>query len=519
MNIHPPIALSRAAALVFVLTWSAGIPGSPGTLGLLGSLSPPGAFGPPSPLGLGAQETRDARENQPPYTMEHLNRLAFENSPRVQEAGAAVQSAAHRLRGARAEFGPDLSLRIGTSFLSDAQISVPAGALGELPPPAPGASPVKLPRTDTDVLGQADDFRYDLSVVLEQPLFTWGKIRSGIAMARAASGAALWAAESRNDEIRASIRIILESLTLLQRMISIADDQESIAERLVEITRRNVEEGFLLDTVARTAGDRLREVVLNRSVLHRERNELLLALEEITGLSSLTPDDLVLPAVNHRIENPENPEKPQENEKAEKTGPSEGIAGFSPDELIAGAMNTNTDLRSLEALALLARKESDYARSASAPRPDLAFRVQFSYGGGFNRDPDDINGTWRLTIGAKSTLFDSGRSRSAARSAQAEAVAAEARAEHARRQITTLIRSSLYAMQLHRENALYYAALGDTDARRAAESRRSWETGYGREEQWLIAELEGQSAELRRLREVIDYRKTRRTLERAVGIL
>ena len=492
MNIH------RAAVLVFVLTWSAGILGPFGTLGF------------PGPFSLGA---REARENQPPYTMEHLNRLAFENSPRVQEAGAAVQSAAHRLRGARAEFGPALSLRIGTSFLSDAQISVPAGALGELPPPAPGASPVKLPRTDTDVLGQADDFRYDLSAVLEQPLFTWGKIRSGIAMARAASGAALWAAESRNDEIRASIRIILESLTLLQRMISIADDQESIAERLVEITRRNVEEGFLLDSVARTAGDRLREVVLNRSVLHRERNELLLALEEITGLSSLTPDDLVLPAVNHRIENPENP---QENEKAD---PFEGLAGFSPDELIAGAMNTNTDLRSLEALALLARKESDYARGASAPRPDLAFRVQFSYGGGFNRDPDDINGTWRLTIGAKSTLFDSGRSRSASRSAQAEAVAAEARAEHARRQIITLIRSSLYAMQLHRENALYYAALGDTDARRAAESRRSWETGYGREEQWLIAELEGQSAELRRLREVIDYWKTRRTLERAVGIL
>ena len=502
--------IPRAAVLVFVLARSAGIPGPPGILGLLGPLSPPGAFGLPGPLGLGAQETREAGQNQPPYTMEHLNRLAFENSPRVQEAGAAVQSAAHRLRGARAAFGPALSLRIGTSFLSDAQISVPAGALGELPPPVPGASPVKLPRTDTDVLGQADDFRYDLSAVLEQPLFTWGKIRSGVAMARAASGAALWAAESRNDEIRASIRIILESLTLLQRMISIADDQESIAERLVEITRRNVEEGFLLDTVARTAGDRLREVVLNRSVLHRERNELLLALEEITGLSSLTPDDLVLPAVNHRIENPENPQE---------TDPFEGIAGFSPDELIAGAMNTNTDLRSLEALALLARKESDYARSASAPRPDLAFRVQFAYGGGFNRDPDDINGTWRFTIGAKSTLFDSGRSRSAARSAQAEAVAAEARAEHARRQITTLIRSSLYAMQLHRENALYYAALGDTDARRAAESRRSWETGYGREEQWLIAELEGQSAELRRLREVIDYWKTRRTLERAVGIL
>lgn len=502
--------IPRAAVLAFVLTWSVGIPGPPGTLALPGSLGPPGAFGPPSHLGLGAQETREAGENQPLYTMEHLNRLAFENSPRVQEAGAAVQSAAHRLRGARAEFGPALSLRIGTSFLSDAQISVPAGALGELPPPAPGASPVKLPRTDTDVLGQADDFRYDLSAVLEQPLFTWGKIRSGIAMARAASGAALWAAESRNDEIRASIRIILESLTLLQRMISIADDQERIAERLVEITRRNVEEGFLLDSVARTAGDRLREIILNRSVLHRERNELLLALEEITGLSSLTPDDLVLPAVNHRIENPENPQE---------TDPFEDIAGFSPDELIAGAMNTNTDLRSQEALALLARKESDYARSASAPRPDLAFRVQFSYGGGFNRDPDDIDGTWRLTIGAKSTLFDSGRSRSAARSAQAEAVAAEARAERARRQIITLIRSSLYAMQLHRENALYYAALGDTDARRAAESRRSWETGYGREEQWLIAELEGQSAELRRLREVIDYWKTRRTLERAVGIL
>ena len=444
--------------------------------------------------GLGAQETPAL------YTAEQLNRAASQNEPRLLEARAAAQSAAHRLRGARAQAGPVLSLRVGTSFLSDAQIRVPAGALGKIPALAPGASPVKLPKTDTDVLGEANDFRYDLTAAVEQPLFTWGRIRAGTAMARAAGSAAQRGIESREDEIRISIRIILESLSLLQSMITIADAQERIAERLVELTRRNVEEGFLLQTVSRSAGDRLREVILNRSVLYREQNDLLLALEEITGLSPLTADLLALPEVNHQIETIENTEN------------------LSAETLIAAALSTNTDLRSLQAMALFARKQFDYARGASAPRPDLAFRVEFSYGGAFTREPDDINGSWRLTLGAKSTLFDSGRSRSAARSAKADALAAEARVERARREITTLIRSSLYAMQLHRENALYYAALRDTDTERSAETLSAWESGYGSEQEWLIAELESQTAELRRLRESIEYWKTRRTLEKVSGI-
>ncbi len=441
------------------------------------------------PAKLGAEEGS-------PWNVEELTVMALVNDPDLLAARYDARSAAERLRGARAERGPTVDLELGASYLSDPLLSVPAGALGSLDLGLPGG-PVVMPSDDIDIWGRANDFRYDLTAVFEQPLFTWGKISSGIDVAEAGTAAAGWYARSRENELRSGILIALESLVVVERMLKLTVDQEEFGSRLADLTLRNFEEGFLLESEYRDTRNRLQQILLTASSLRNERQNLLLDLEQVTGLSNLQMELLDFPMVDDSL----NTYLPE-----------------SAEVLITAAWSSNPDIMALSSLENMARAELGMARGGAAAKPDLAFRTEFGYGGGFDRIPDDINGTWRVTIGARSTLFDSGRSRSDIRSAEANLEAAGARAEGGRRTVESFIRSTLYSMNLNRDNIGYYIGLRNTDTSRAAQKQSSWESGYGREEEWLLAELDSLASELRRLREVLEYIRRYRQLRQVAGL-
>ncbi|RKX92244.1 MAG: hypothetical protein DRZ90_14085, partial [Spirochaetes bacterium] len=188
------------------------------------------------------------------------------------------------------------------------------------------------------------------------------------------------------------------------------------------------------------------------------------------------------------------------------------------EQLITDAWKSNPDIMTLSSMEDVARAQLGMARGAAAAKPDLAFRTEFGYGGGFTRTPDDINGNWRVTIGAETTLIDSGRSRSGIRSAEADLKSSGAQVEAGRRQVESFIRSSLYSMSLNKDNIAYYAGLRDTDNARAEQKKDSFDSGYGREEEWLLAELDGMASELNRLKEVLQYIRSYHQVLLAAGL-
>lgn len=426
------------------------------------------------------------------WNLEALTSLALADDPELRAARDDARAASEQLRAAKAEWGPTLDLDLGASYLSDPLISVPAGTFGEI---APG---MYFPAEDTDVVGQANDFRYDLSAILEQPLFTWGKISSGVNMAEAGSRASSWSALSREDEVVSSVRITCESLTILGRMRQLVDEQQALGDRLSVLTLSNFEEGFLLETEYRDTRNRLQQILLTASSLDKQTRDLLLILEHHTGLQGLELSDLDLPEVDV---NPESFILPE--------------AG----SLVSSAWQANPDLMALVSLEDMASAEMDFARGNAGIKPDIALRTKFGYGGSFNGTPDQLDGTWTITIGAQSTLFDSGRSRADIRGSQAAASAAAARTENGRRQLESFVRSSIYTMGLHRENIGYFEGLRDTDAARAEQKKESWDSGYGREEEWLLAELDRLASELLRLREISSFIRLDREVRTAAGIL
>ncbi len=192
-------------------------------------------------------------------------------------------------------------------------------------------------------------------------------------------------------------------------MRSLVDDQQLLGSRLSDLTLSNFEEGFLLETEYRDTRNRLQQILLTASSLDKQKQDLLLALERYTGLDGLTLADLFLPAVS------DNPES--------YVLPDVGV-------LVSTAWMENPELMALVSLEDLASAELNLARGNLGIKPDIAFRTEFGYGGGFNRLPDQLDGTWTITIGAQSTLIDSGRSRAGVRSSEASAAAVTARTEN-----------------------------------------------------------------------------------------
>ncbi|RKX82745.1 MAG: hypothetical protein DRP70_15890, partial [Spirochaetes bacterium] len=90
--------------------------------------------------------------------------------------------------------------------------------------------------------------------------------------------------------------------------------------------------------------------------------------------------------------------------------------------------------------------------------------------------------------------------------------------EAGRRQVESFIRSSLYSMSLNKDNIAYYAGLRDTDNARAEQKKDSFDSGYGREEEWLLAELDGMASELNRLKEVLQYIRSYHQVLLAAGL-
>ncbi len=180
-----------------------------------------------------------------PWSAEDLTEMALRGDPDLITTRSDARSAVEKLKGARAERGQTLGMELGTSYLSDPLLNVPAGALGSIDL---GGGPISMPSEDVEIWGTSNDFRYDLKIILEQPIFTWGKISSGIAAAEAGSTASGWAARSRENELRSGIIIALESLSILEKMLEITGKQKELGTRLSELTLRNFEEGFLLET-------------------------------------------------------------------------------------------------------------------------------------------------------------------------------------------------------------------------------------------------------------------------------
>lgn len=407
-----------------------------------------------------------------PLSPEDLFDLARENSPALLILTREEARSRHEVLRARAMKGPALSYSASYSFLGfpPEGITLSPGELGIIPDldgPGP-AAPILLPGEETVFVEDTDRHYYRLGLTLTQPLYTWGRLDGALRAARIGEQAGAAAREGGEALLRAELNSLVYSLALTESMEEDLRRQEEILPRLVRLTEKGVDQGFLLDRDLLEIRITAREVALARREVENRKAGLLDRLEELTGLTGLDPEHLILP-----------------DPAGERPLPPE-------EELLAG-LGTNPDLRQL---ALAEEAKGELALIASREKtalPDLGFRFSLEYA----RDALPFSGEeWSSGFSATASLSLQGSlpigggERAEWELARDDRALAALRYEEALLTLRGDVKSALRERELLLLKVEAERLRGEKLAREIGINKDLWQSGAAGEEEPLKKELE-----------------------------
>lgn len=419
-------------------------------------------------VGLGAQA----------YDQQALVEAALEQNPAHQGARAEVERSREQLRGARAERLPSLSVSAGLAYLFNPiePVRVSSEEISDLTGvPATGEA-----ETITVFEGQ-EDTQYQFQANLEQPIYTWGKIDTGIRLAEVGTTAASLSVERSALQLQTEVVSLFYSLHYLSRVREELEKQEEAAERLVRISRESFESGAIVEADLLEARVQAAEVGLAGTEVNAQIEQSLAQLRAATSLNIDEVDDLSFNDLSDLSRSAEIP---------------------PIGTLLARAESKSAELALLESQVQAAELQRDLADAGSYFKPDIGLQLQLQFAGPrfpfLERDwyrQDQPNNT--VSIGLQTTVFDGGRIASDVATEEIDVGAARLDLADARGQIERAVRETRSRVLLDRAR-VEQAELREENARVQLDLRkREWDNGAGTETAYLrqLIDYHGKVAE------------------------
>jgi outer membrane protein TolC len=339
-------------------------------------------------------------------------------SPAIAISQSAEDAAKGDLSGAKAQRYPSLRAEASGAFLGNPQdaIAIPAGALGFPNPPIP-------------LMPAVDPFQYSFKLIGELPLFTWGKTGVGIKASETALGAARLQLAKTLHEKRIQLQATWEALACVAAAEEALALQEKAGARLASLAEQNQSSGFITRVELLEVRLKVKQTAIARARLAENRERLLSDLASLSGLASLSLEQLKL--------------------SVPEAGPLPGPEAAAQETIPAG----NYDLALAKAQVEARRSLETLAQTQAKGLPDLGFRAELSYGGSrlpYTSDDWEDKSDWQLilSIGASGRLFGDPVKAGAALRAKAELDQARAQVEEGQRQLRAYIRESYLSLQL-----------------------------------------------------------------------
>ena len=121
------------------------------------------------------------------YSVEELYEMTLENSAALMEKEARERAAGFRVKEARSKSAPVLSFESSMSYISNPDtLTVETGAFGTLPP---GLGSIPMP-SESSIFELTGNTYYDFKLIVDQPVFTWGKLYHSLQASKEGAAAA-----------------------------------------------------------------------------------------------------------------------------------------------------------------------------------------------------------------------------------------------------------------------------------------------------------------------------------------
>jgi outer membrane protein TolC len=288
-----------------------------------------------------------------PYNEDDLIYFALRQNTGIHIAQQAIKSSEADLESAKAQRWPKLSTEVSASLIGNpvGPIAVAAGVLGE----SPGGE--KIPPEDILIYKGMENSLYNFALKFEQPIYTWGKISLGIALAKNALSLSYKQNEKTRDETILHVRALFQSLGYVNEILSVLEMQKKLGERLLAYASENRQAGFLTESEYLTIKIRLKEIDIALATSEEQIGSLLSDLSRYTGIANLDISQLDC-----------KPSKIQFLPWAQKEAEEKSIKG-------------NTDLQIGLLASEIRKQEAELAKKQASGIPDIGLQIELSYGG------------------------------------------------------------------------------------------------------------------------------------------
>ena len=348
------------------------------------------------------------------YDRAALISLALSHSRELGILASRSEQSRQETKKARSARLPSLSASASYSYLGlpPRGVTLEAGELGTIDLDGPGPmGPILLPGEETVFLEDTGHNYFQAGLVLNQPLYTWGKLNGAVEAARGAERVDRAALSGGERKTETEIKILMTTLTLLYEMDDNLQTQQEIVPSLIKIVDESVDQGFLLRKDLLEVKILSQEVKTAHLEMKHRQQTLLNRLSRLTGLADLGENNLNLTGI-----------------------PSPGeVTLFSETDLIQSLLENNNDLDQLRIAMEIREALTGISESGKSPLPDMGFRLELGFADDtlpFTNNEWSTGFTATASLSLQSTLFDGGRNR------------ADWKADQAREEEARLVRAS-----------------------------------------------------------------------------
>jgi outer membrane protein TolC len=334
-----------------------------------------------------------------------------------------------------------------------------------------------------------EDTQYQFQATVEQPVYTWGKIRTGIDLAEVGVTAASLRVEGSELQLRTQVQSLYYSLHYLSKVREELRRQEEAAQQLVEISRRSFESGVIVRADLLQARVQAQEASLAVTEVESQIDRNLAQLAAATGLGIDTISALDFSQV-------------------EDLSRSVQIAPAAV--LVERATAGSTELALLESQVDAAELQRRLAEAGGLLRPDIGLNLQLQFAGPrfpfIERDwyrQDQPNNT--ISIGLETTIFDAGRTAAEISTEEIDVGAARLDRAEARAEIERTVRETRAKVTLDRAR-VEQALLQEENAEVQLDLRkREWDNGTGTESDYLRQLIDTHAARARKHQRILEF--------------
>ena len=411
------------------------------------------------------------------FRLEDLSQAMNQSNPDLLKLQEEYRQSLLDVKDAKAGLGPSIDLQITGTYLS----KVPLDAIylnvddiiNSIQWPT-GTSPLSTGQRIKLYDGMENTY-YTFGLTLQQPVWTWGKLTNAIKLYKQVADIKLTQIQNQQNQMNTELETRLISLSYLNKIMEIIDEEKIYAARLVEVSENAEKSGMLLHQDVVDAKIQAKELEIAQNDVVEQINNQLIELRRITGIDELTAEN-----IEYEINEDD----------------FTAILKQNKDELLKNALDENQlSLKMLSQLKEVNEISVEIAKGYENWKPDIAVQVTAGYGGSrfpliepnwYRKDDWSAN----ISLGIKTTIWDGGKKlNDIARKKSATAVS-ELQISDARSTISQTFNTQWNTAEVCTMKIEYQDLKIESADSNIKQKQTVYETGYGSETDVLSAKMD-----------------------------